>query len=81
MPESGFVAETYVGFAGIDCILTTNANEWLCVPGIGHVEPSEGCTVLRALHTLHPPLHTHTHTHLRRGGRGRCKLLAAGVRG
>lgn len=37
-----FCGRKNCGFAGIDFILPTDEDEWLCVAGTGHVEGSPG---------------------------------------
>lgn len=65
--ESGFVAGKKCGFAGVDFSLPTDEDEWLCDPGMYHVETA--AWLPRALQTHHSPLHALT------WGRGRGGLL------
>lgn len=61
MPESGFVAEKKHGLSGIDFILPTDEDEWLCVPRMGRVEPSAG--LHSAEGSPNPLSTTFTHAH------------------
>lgn len=65
--ESAFVAGKKCRFAGVNFSLPTDEDEWLCDPGMYHVETA--AWLPRALQTHHSPLHALT------WGRGRGALL------